>query len=258
MYGIRCRPIIFVLCYVVQAVLVEAGDPPGHLQPIGSHMPPMHIEERNDFPNPIEFYDNYVAPGKPVLFKGAAKQFPSYNNWKNDSYLSEVYGSMYMAAETAKKEDRNNPIREMNFTTFLSLYEEEDIYMVQYLTPPQPITKEMFVPKSLLCPGFLELLNMALLWFSSGGTKSVLHNDSFENINCLFDGTKELIMIDRKHKELVPIDNMEKGYSSVDVERVDMYKYPTLSKLPWYIANMDTGDCLYIPMKWYHHVNSSL
>uniref|UniRef100_H2YG20 JmjC domain-containing protein n=1 Tax=Ciona savignyi TaxID=51511 RepID=H2YG20_CIOSA len=51
---------------------------------------------------------------------------------------------------------------------------------------------------------------------------------------------------------------MEKGYSSVDVERVDMYKYPTLSKLPWYIANMDTGDCLYIPMNWYHHVNSSL
>ena len=34
------------------------------------------------------------------------------------------------------------------------------------------------------------------MWFSNGGTKSVLHYDSAENINCLFAGTKELYLID--------------------------------------------------------------
>lgn len=43
------------------------------------------------------------------------------------------------------------------------------------------------------------------MWFSSGGTKSVLHLDEgFDNINCLFRGTKELLFIDYyKYKDKV-------------------------------------------------------
>jgi len=43
-----------------------------------------------------------------------------------------------------------------------------------------------------------------VMWFSSGGTKSVLHNDDVDNINCLFSGTKELLFIDyKKYKNKV-------------------------------------------------------
>lgn len=41
------------------------------------------------------------------------------------------------------------------------------------------------------------MLQDAVVWFSSGGTKSVLHYDAVDNINCLFDGTKELLMINK-------------------------------------------------------------
>ena len=41
------------------------------------------------------------------------------------------------------------------------------------------------------------MLQDAVVWFSSGGTKSVLHYDAVDNINCLFDGTKELVMINK-------------------------------------------------------------
>ena len=42
------------------------------------------------------------------------------------------------------------------------------------------------------------------MWFSSGGTKSVLHNDDVDNINCLFHGTKELLFIEyKKYKNQV-------------------------------------------------------
>ena len=37
------------------------------------------------------------------------------------------------------------------------------------------------------------LLSSQVIWFSSGGTKSVLHNDDVDNINCLFRGQKELL-----------------------------------------------------------------
>lgn len=60
-------------------------DPVGHLRPLGSHQPPENsISVLNHIPSPREFFDNYVKPGKPVLFKGAAKKMPPYNLWTDD------------------------------------------------------------------------------------------------------------------------------------------------------------------------------
>jgi len=67
--------------------LGQSEDPPGHMQPIGSHQAPLPIDEVITLPDPIEFYDEYVQPSKPVLFKGAAKKFPSFALWKDDEYL---------------------------------------------------------------------------------------------------------------------------------------------------------------------------
>jgi hypothetical protein len=45
-----------------------------------------------------------------------------------------------------------------------------------------------------------------MLWFSSGGTKSVTHTDDYENIMCLFAGTKEFVMVDYfKYKSVINV-----------------------------------------------------
>lgn len=45
-----------------------------------------------------------------------------------------------------------------------------------------------------------------MLWFSSGGTKSVTHTDDYENILCLLTGTKELVMVDyAKHRHTINV-----------------------------------------------------
>ena len=49
----------------------------------------------------------------------------------------------------------------------------------------------------LSCGGYVNLLQDIVMWFSSGGTKSVLHSDNVDNINCLFSGEKELYMVDK-------------------------------------------------------------
>lgn len=102
------------------------------------------------------------------------------------------------------------------------------------------------------------MLADAIMWFSNGGTKSVLHfDDGFDNINCLFRGTKELLFIDYdKYKHMVTIDFPAGGYSGVDVDRVDFEKYPGLSGVEFYNVTMQAGDCLYIPHRWFHQVRS--
>ena len=44
------------------------------------------------------------------------------------------------------------------------------------------------------------------MWFSSGGTKSVVHTDDYENILCQFDGVKEVVLADYyKHKQIIDV-----------------------------------------------------
>ncbi|XP_028415019.1 uncharacterized protein LOC114538089 isoform X2 [Dendronephthya gigantea] len=120
------------------------------------------------------------------------------------------------------------------------------------------IISDVFLPPPLCCPELVDNFLLAkLMWFSSGGTKSVLHYDSAENINCLFAGTKKLYFIDpNKYSDKVTIENKKSAYSNVDVEKVDFIKYPGLAQVEYHYAEMQPGDCLYIPYGWYHHVSS--
>ncbi|XP_078483446.1 bifunctional peptidase and arginyl-hydroxylase JMJD5-like [Ciona intestinalis] len=250
-----CRIVIFSI--VQLAVVVVADDPPGHMQHIGSHMPPMPIEERDDFPNPIEFYDKYIAPAKPVVFKGVAKKFPNFNNLRNDSYLRELYGDATFSIEPLKEEVIIKQPIPMKMSEFLSVYEKEDVYIME-LIDEIPFADEVFVPKPLLCESFFKLLNMVAMWFSSGGSNSLLHNDSVENLNCLYDGRKDLLLIDPKYEDslslLHVLPNEISNISSLDVEKVDMYKYGNLSTIPWYGATIEAGDCFYMPIRWFHQL----
>ena len=40
------------------------------------------------------------------------------------------------------------------------------------------------------------------MWFSGGGTTSGLHSDGIDNINCIFDGWKTMVMIDKARQNI--------------------------------------------------------
>ena len=45
------------------------------------------------------------------------------------------------------------------------------------------------------------------MWFSSGGTKSVLHTDQYDNLNCVVRGEKIFVMADfQENREKVNIN----------------------------------------------------
>eukprot|EP00041_Stephanoeca_diplocostata_P016138 m.314448 g.314448 ORF g.314448 m.314448 type:complete len:81 (+) comp20267_c0_seq2:941-1183(+) len=48
-----------------------------------------------------------------------------------------------------------------------------------------------------------------VMWFSGGGTSSVLHYDISENINCLLDGTKTILMINRSYADMLQTPEVE-------------------------------------------------
>jgi len=247
---------LLVLCFIfnVGHQLSTADDLPGHMKPLGEQHESMgHIEVIEDIPSPQSFFNDYIKASKPVVFKNAAKQMAAYKLW-TDEYLMERFGDVVVDVEEGKKENRSLAMWNWKFKDFLNTYKTSDVYMVHSL--PKQMRNDLRLFPSLSCGGFTNVLTDVIMWFSSGGTKSVLHNDHIDNINCLFSGTKTLYMVDYKYREHVVFDSPQGAFSNVDVDAVDVKKYPGLTKAPWWRADMQAGDCLFIPSRWFHQVRS--
>lgn len=102
----------------------------GHNQPFGSHQPAMgKLTELHDFPLPVDFYENFVIESQPFIIKGGAKKLPAFKLW-NDEFLKSKYGYLNVTVEMGKKEDRSQNILTPTLSTFLDMYKNNDIYMV--------------------------------------------------------------------------------------------------------------------------------
>ncbi|CAD5125672.1 DgyrCDS13874 [Dimorphilus gyrociliatus] len=223
----------------------------GHNKPFGSHQDPVgKLIELDDFPDPGTFFDDYVIDSQPFIVKKGATKIPAFKLW-TDEYLKSKYGFLNVTAEIGKKEDRAENLINPTMSVYLDMYKNSDIYMV-YDVPRIMMADDLIIPKSLRCGGFLRNLQLLVMWFSSGGTKSVLHSDSIDNINCLFDGELKSQVEDESNNWV-----KNGAYSKVDVERVDMNIYENFRNIPWWHAIMEKGDCLFIPKGWYHTVWST-
>jgi lysine-specific demethylase 8 len=262
---------LLVLCGLVLLSSSDAASdvPAGHLKPLGGHRPPEgEVDVIDGFPSPLEFYDKYIVGSKPVLMRGAAKGMKAFSLW-TDEYLSSNFGKEWVEVEEGKKENRDLSMWTDSFGGFLRKYQGKDstdkhrgnFYSVSAMPIPQ--RKDYELPRMVNCPAYYSNrmggMRQINHWFSSGGTSSVLHKDQFENLNCLFDGSKDMVFFHRNYSE----EDLHWDYtdnhhhSKADCSSVDLIKYPNIKNLKWWKAHMDRGDCLFIPRGWYHHVKSN-
>ena len=99
---------VFILVYFTN-VKSEGKFPEGHLEPLGSHREPDTIEERDDIPSPLEFWNEYVKISKPVVFRGAGKHSNAYKLW-SDEYLKKKYGDLEVRLESKGEKTGRVPI----------------------------------------------------------------------------------------------------------------------------------------------------
>ena len=65
-----------------------------------------------------------------------------------------------------------------------------------------------------------------------------------------------MVFFQREHAH-IKIDEPEGSFSKVDVDKVDLQKYPGLADVPWYKAAMEPGDCLFIPYRYGNSDNNN-
>lgn len=275
-YGV----VAFAAAGLSRCLAADGSVPQGHLQPFGGWKEGLPTEERNDVPEPQEFYEKYCSSdgghGKPVVFRGAASHMEAMQ-FASDDVLLEKYGNERVeGVEYNLKETRaGGNVDGMNkMRDFLFEYNTSDIYMVSKV--PNGMRKDISFLPCMRCGGYLKFLDTNNLWIGRGGSKSVIHYDDQDNINCMFAGKKRFILMHPRNKEQfeahpntkknkfgwvdTDIDRSIPGYGAfmkLDVDAVDLIKHPGWSDVDWWYAELEAGDCLYIPFQWYHQVTAA-
>lgn len=226
-------------------------------QRFGESGPSLDVDAVQGFPSSRDFFTYFALQSRPVKMAGAAKLSPAFKNWEDSYFLSRKEAKEALVnVETRKKENRTQETLDIPFSEFVEKYNESDNYMVDPV--PEFLRDEVILPGPLQCTDVAENhLVENIMWFSSGGTKSVVHTDAVDNILCLFRGEKTFVMVDpNKYGDRVAIDHPEGAYSDIDVDNVNYDRYDGLVGLEFYHVNISAGDCLYVPYKWIHQVRS--
>jgi len=148
------------------------------------------------------------------------------------------------------------------------LHKAEDWYTVAQT--PAGLMKDVLLLPFLACGGFMRRSAEHLFWMSSGGTRSVVHTDAQDNMNCVFAGTKRVILWNASDAAAMRTPAMgwadahedDKGgygqfFRDIDIRKMDVAAMPQWADFPHWEAKMEAGDCLFIPTQWHHHVTST-
>ena len=136
-----------------------------------------------------------------------------------------------------------------------------DIYIPDYCftSPPPPLRKP---PGKEVAHLEEPLLNA---WFGPAGTVSPLHTDPYHNILCQVVGKKYVRLYSpeesaRLYPKGIGSDGIDmSNTSNVDVEGEEIEmdeKFPLFREAAYVETILEEGECLYIPVGWWHYVRS--
>ena len=205
---------------------------------------------------PNGFFHYYVYKNKPLLMRNMAKKFEAYNKWTDSAIMErlEGYDNEYQVyVDHEKKESRAQEPQLMLMKTFLQEYKTNDLYMISSI--PDFLRSDIPVPHVLQCEHVPNYIDRTLMWFSAGGTQSLIHYDNYENILCVLDGLKKIVLVNPNiySSYFSTLLNSPDGtYSTIDINQFDVNQFD----FTFYKFDLKAGDCLYIPRNWIHQVDS--
>ena len=125
----------------------------GNFKKFGSVGPFVKINETFEHLSTKLFFENYVKTKTPILMRNEAKHFKAFEKW-SDQYLYEKIlendADYQIDVETEKKESRKSTrVERLEFTKFLKIYKQKDIYMVTSV--PDFLKEEIQLPNCLQC-----------------------------------------------------------------------------------------------------------
>lgn len=215
---------------------------------------------------PERFFEDHFFANRPVVLTGLTDDWPARRTWSPDHFRTrfghvEVEITDHRASDEEYERNFAAHRRRVTFAEYVTMLERgdgNDHYLVARnhaldLPGLRPLYDDFHCPAGFLDPLTPERPYVRL-WLGPRGTLTPLHCD---NRNVLFAQ-----VTGRKHVKLVPpyflprIYNDDGCYSPVALEAVDYERFPAMRGVPVLETVLEPGECLFIPLGWWHWVRS--
>lgn len=206
-----------------------------------------------------DFINNYFKPGKPVVIRNLAHNWPAFEKWTFD-YLKETIGDQIVPLYDSSKADPSKPINaptaEMKFSEYLALIQREPTDLRIFLFDPikhAPGLLNDYQPPKELLGGFLD--KYPNMFFGGKGSVTFLHYDiDLAHIfHTHFHGRKHVILFEKKWSErLYCIPFATYALEDYDIENPDFEKFPALDGVEGLEVILEHGDTLFMPTGYWH------
>ena len=272
-------------CFVHSCVLVEGDDacaharqectePLGHLRPIGEQWSALDpVAEHDVRESPLDargFWKQALSKSVPMLLKGGAASVTDLDAWSDEALLRDCtledgksWDILVERNNRIVQNDRHPLMPNWSFCKFLQEYATPEytnmLYMVNAISKRGlgRLTRRLALPSVLACDELYTSLYDARVWMSMGNTTSSAHFDTHENLLLQMSGNKEILLWHPNATGRMYMDHHTKfGLSPINMDRVDLQRFPEVSAAAPLFANLTAGDALYIPDGWWHVVHS--
>lgn len=216
--------------------------------------------------SPSDFRNNYYLPGKPVVIKQLAHQWPAYHKWNWD-YFKKMVGDKRVGLYNNIKSDAYTPINTADdyktFGEYIDMIRKGPagwrIFLFNIFDHAPELVKDFAWPEEYM-KGFVKKYPMLF----TGGASSITHMhfdiDLSHILHTQFAGKKRVLLFpfEEQHKlyrkpfevlSLADFSNYYKGNGTPDYE-----KFPALKLAKGYEVILDHGDTLFMPAGYWHHM----
>ncbi len=213
-----------------------------------------------------EFLAHYYIRNQPVIFTDLMENWQALSRWTPE-YLKEKYGHITVGAQFNGESNLEYEMPPKKHQKLLPLGEFVDIVvkggnsndysMGSYnynlcRKPLQGLFNDIQLFPEYLTPTFEP--SRSVLWLEPAGAINPLHFDAVNSFLCQVYGRKKVRLISPNQKYL--LGNYGKYFSEIDLDNLDFERYPNFQKIDMIEIVLEPGEVLFLPVGWWHQVNS--
>jgi len=215
-----------------------------------------------------DFLHRHYAPNRPALIRAETAGWPALKLWTPE-YLKAKIGSTKIEYQGSRNSDADYELMKqrhrhrVGFDKFIDMALAEgaanDVYVTAYnsrynTAALAPLTQDL---------GFIDHIlernvpnPYGMMWIGGGGTFTPLHHDLTNNLLVQIVGSKRIVLI--SPDEVTQLYNNHHVFSQIlDVEKVDLTRFPATANLRVMRFDLMPGEALFIPIGWWHQVTSN-
>jgi hypothetical protein len=206
---------------------------------------------------------HHIRRRRPVVLAGFAAEWPALRRWSLD-FLQCTHATLPITTARVQAGavvmDRKKGLlhERMPLGAFIEALRAgaADRYLMSRMHElPETLRCDTPIPQAIQSAPWQS----GNLWIGAAGVVSAMHRDLADNLHVQVRGRKRFVLVaPQQSSSLYPnafFDGVPNG-CRIDIELPDFVRFPKLRRVETLLAELDAGDALYIPHRWWHHVRT--